>query len=243
MTRITLAIGASAVLAVAASATAQTSVRTGPNSSATPYVRPVTGSPVRDLVSILTVGDSIGGYTMLGIPDGMGAFTNNDGSFTLTMVHEFGATVASGQRAHQPAGFTGGASVWWSWTATASGPVALSTSGSSFDTLLAVYTGTSVDALAAIASNDNASTFATSSRLTFNAVAGRNYRIAVDGKAGAAGVVKLSLAIPPPNDAFAARASLAAQLGLKYFECSALTGEGLAAPFEWLAGEIGHGLL
>ena len=38
-------------------------------------------------------------------------------------------------------------------------------------------------------------------------------------------------------------ASLAAQLGLKYFECSALTGEGLAAPFEWLAGEIGHGLL
>ena len=47
MTRITFVIGASAVLAVAASATAQTSVRTGPNSSATPYVRPVTGSPVR----------------------------------------------------------------------------------------------------------------------------------------------------------------------------------------------------
>ena len=61
MTRITFVIGASAVLAVAASATAQTSVRTGPNSSATPYVRPSTGSPVRDIVSILTVGDSIGG--------------------------------------------------------------------------------------------------------------------------------------------------------------------------------------
>jgi GTPase SAR1 family protein len=38
-------------------------------------------------------------------------------------------------------------------------------------------------------------------------------------------------------------ASLAAQLGLKYFECSALTGEGVAAPFAWLAGEIAHGLL
>ena len=109
MTRITLAIGASAVLAVAASATAQTSVRTGPNSSATPYVRPTTGSPVRDIVSILTVGDSIGGYQMIGIPDGMGAFTNNDGSFTLTVVHELGATVASGQHAHQPTGFSGGA--------------------------------------------------------------------------------------------------------------------------------------
>ena len=109
MTRITLAIGASAVLAVAASATAQTSVRTGPNSSATPYVRPTTGSPVRDIVSILTVGDSIGGYQMIGIPDGMGAFTNSDGSFTLTVVHELGATVASGQHAHQPTGFAGGA--------------------------------------------------------------------------------------------------------------------------------------
>jgi hypothetical protein len=114
MTRITFVIGASAVLAVAASATAQTSVRTGPNSSATPYVRPTTGSPVRDLVSILTVGDAIGGYQMVGIPDGMGALTNNDGSFTLTVVHELGATVASGQHAHQPTGFSGGgfASKW-----------------------------------------------------------------------------------------------------------------------------------
>ena len=111
MTRITFVIGASAVLAVAASATAQTSVRTGPNSSATPYVRPTTGSPVRDIVSILTVGDAIGGYQMVGIPDGMGAFTNNDGTFTLTMTHELGATVGGQQHAHQPTGFAGGAFV------------------------------------------------------------------------------------------------------------------------------------
>jgi hypothetical protein len=140
MTRITLAIGASAVLAVAASATAQTSVRTGPNSSATPYVRPVTGSPVRDLVSILTVGDSIGGYTMLGIPDGMGAFTNNDGSFTLTMVHEFGATTASGQHAHQPTGFTGGAfaSKW----VIAPGTFAVSSGADVMTSLLTTTNGT-----------------------------------------------------------------------------------------------------
>ena len=93
MTRITFVIGASAVLAVAASATAQTSVRTGPNSSATPFVRPNTGSPVRDIVSIITVGDTIGGYQMLGIPDGMGAFNNGEGSFTLTVAHEIAATV------------------------------------------------------------------------------------------------------------------------------------------------------
>lgn len=34
----------------------------------------------------------------------------------------------------------------------------------------------------------------------------------------------------------------ASQLGFKYFECSALTGEGVAAPFEWIAGEAAHRL-
>ena len=111
MTRITFAIGASAVLAVAASATAQTSVRTGPSSSATPYVRPTTGSPVRDIISILTVGDSIGGYQMVGIPDGMGAFNSSKGGFTLLMNHEFTASAGGQQHLFQPTGFTGGAFV------------------------------------------------------------------------------------------------------------------------------------
>ena len=35
-------------------------------------------------------------------------------------------------------------SVWWKWTAPSSGRVTASTEGSSFDTLLAVYAGTSV---------------------------------------------------------------------------------------------------
>ena len=33
----------------------------------------------------------------------------------------------------------------------------------------------------------------------------------------------------------------AAALGLKYFEVSAASGEGVRAPFEWLAGEIAAG--
>src|SRR5262249_35020479 len=32
---------------------------------------------------ILTVGDSVGGYRMVGIPDGLGAFDNGDGTFTV----------------------------------------------------------------------------------------------------------------------------------------------------------------
>ena len=34
----------------------------------------------------------------------------------------------------------------------------------------------------------------------------------------------------------------AAALGLHYFECSALSGEGVRAPFEWLAGEVAASL-
>ncbi len=121
-----------------------------------------------------------------------------------------GTTLGAGLEAAEPAhaGFAGGASIWWTWTAPASGPVALTTSGSSFDSLLAVYTGSVLNALTPVASNDNATSGAITSRVTFTAAAGVNYRIAVDGKAGATGAVRLSLAIPPANDAFAARAVL-----------------------------------
>ncbi|MBD2517069.1 SdiA-regulated domain-containing protein [Nostoc sp. FACHB-973] len=64
----------------------------GSNSSATPYIIPaISGSGV-SLTSILSVGDSINGYKMVGIPDGLGAFDNGDGTFTLLMNHELGST-------------------------------------------------------------------------------------------------------------------------------------------------------
>lgn len=108
MTRITLFAGASAAAFAGAHALAQTALVTGPSSSATPYVVGVPGSPVRQVVSILTVGDSIGGYQFLGIPDGMGAFMSG-GTMKLFIDHEFTASALSGQRAHQPAGVSGGA--------------------------------------------------------------------------------------------------------------------------------------
>ena len=64
---------------------------TGPSTTTTPYVLPAAGSGVATK-SLLTVGDSIGGYKMAGIPDGLGAFDNGDGTFTLLMNHEIGNT-------------------------------------------------------------------------------------------------------------------------------------------------------
>jgi phosphodiesterase/alkaline phosphatase D-like protein len=69
--------------------------------TATPYVIPV--DPAVSTQSILTVGDSVGGYRMVGIPDGLGAFDNGNGTFTLLMNHELGN--ASGvTRAHSSVG-------------------------------------------------------------------------------------------------------------------------------------------
>jgi hypothetical protein len=64
---------------------------TGPSTKTEPYLVP--SVPGVHLVSILTVGDSIGGYRMVGIPDGLGAYAGLfSRHFTLIMNHEITAT-------------------------------------------------------------------------------------------------------------------------------------------------------
>ncbi len=55
------------------------------------------------LSSILTVGEEITGYKMVGIPDGLGAFDNNNGTFTLLMNHKLGSAQGI-NRAHGSTG-------------------------------------------------------------------------------------------------------------------------------------------
>ena len=114
-----------------------------------------------------------------------------------------GSNVNATKEPNEPnhAGNAGGASVWYRWQAPSSGPFTFTTLGSTFDTLLAVYTGGSVGALSFVVSNDDR--VGRSSSVTFNAVAGTTYQIAVDGYNNATGVVVLSWSPPPANDAFA----------------------------------------
>ena len=105
-----------------------------------------------------------------------------------------GATKETAEPNH--AGNAGGHSVWYVWQAPQTGIYTWDTAGSSFDTLLAVYTGNDVASLTAVAQNDDASTAVTTSLLTFQATAGTVYRIAVDGYqptglSGAAGSIAL----------------------------------------------------
>jgi hypothetical protein len=60
---------------------------TGPNSSDSPYLIPV--APGVTNTALLSVGDTAeNGYRMVGIPDGLGAFDNGDGTITVLMNHE-----------------------------------------------------------------------------------------------------------------------------------------------------------
>src|SRR5258705_4501233 len=79
----------------------------GPSSSQSPYI--LRSQPGVVTQAILTVGDSVNlkpdgvtPYRMVGIPDGLGAFDNGDGTFTVLMNHE----IASGGavRAHRANG-------------------------------------------------------------------------------------------------------------------------------------------
>jgi hypothetical protein len=86
--------------------------------------------------------------------------------------------------------------IWWVWTAPASGSVTIDTenSGTGVDTELGVYTGTSVGALTQVAVNEDSPALAHGwSRVTFSAVGGTTYHIAVSGFENSSGPITLNL--------------------------------------------------
>jgi len=118
-----------------------------------------------------------------------------------------GTTTNATKETNEPnhAGNAGGHSVWYNWTAPATKSVTIDTVGSSFNTLLAVYTGSAVGSLSLVSSNDDiipASSL--QSRVTFNATAGTLYRIAVDGFNGDSGRIIVTVNQTVGNDSFAA---------------------------------------
>ena len=130
-------------------------------------------------------------------------------TFSVPGINE-AATRENGEPDHLPADSAslGENSVWYSWTAPFSGPVTMDTCQSNFDTALAAYTGSgAIDSLSQVASdNDSCSTFnAQGSKVSFDAVAGTNYRIAVAGFSSSAseGTFTLdSFHDPASNDYF-----------------------------------------
>ena len=102
--------------------------------------------------------------------------------------------------------------VWYRFTAPASGKYIINTYNSSFDTVLAVYTGSSLTSLSTVACVDDTSS-STRARVELTASAGVAYMIQAGGYNGAGGTLVLDVRQappPPPNDAFANAISVSA---------------------------------
>jgi len=126
------------------------------------------------------------------------SFLTMTGTSGSTSGRNLNASKETGEPSH--AGNAGGKSVWWHWTAPADGVATVHTHGSSFDTLLGVYTGSSVAGLASVAGNDDDGAAGGTSSVSFVTTAGTTYRVAVDGKNGAYGQVALSWSLVEEAD-------------------------------------------
>ena len=105
-------------------------------------------------------------------------------------LNNFNATTEEGEPLH--GGVIGGSSRWYILTAVESATMMIDTVGSDFDTVLAVYTGTNLFGLKAVASDNDGAADAVRSRVRFQAVTGTDYLIAVDGVRGAQGNIVLN---------------------------------------------------
>jgi FG-GAP-like repeat len=131
----------------------------------------------------------------------------NQGSVGVT-TSNFNSTKETGEPNH--AENVGGKSVWFSFTPTATNVFRINTVNNTLDTLLAVYTGNSVDNLQLVGYNDDASSspgFNGASTVDLMLTAGTTYHIAVDGlyNNGGAGqgnfkIAIIELGIPTQND-------------------------------------------
>ena len=122
------------------------------------------------------------------------AFANRtvlSGLINIVQASNVGAYTEPGEPQHAGDGST--RSVWWTWTAPISGTFTLSTAGSTFDTLVGIYLGSTVSNLTLVVSDDDSGGDGTS-RAIFRAIAGEAYQIAVAGFLGASGNIAMSLA-------------------------------------------------
>src|SRR5687767_2806920 len=119
---------------------------------------------------------------------GIAAPPSNDGFTSAELLSgtsgaKFGVTTEATREASEPihALNRGGKSVWYKFVSPGNGVLRLSTVESNFNTLLAVYTGTSLANLKLVANMDNFAPDATYGTMTIGTEINRTYYVAVDG--------------------------------------------------------------
>ena len=145
--------------------------------------------------------------SLIAAPPANDNFANRIDLGTTFPTSATGTNVDATEQADEPLPSDGLSTVWWRWTAAATGLVEINTEGSldgadPLSTVLAIYTGTDLTSLVQIAVVESD----TISLIRFTAMAGTTYSIQVLGWYGAEGSVNLNLKAgppPPPNDDFA----------------------------------------
>lgn len=151
-----------------------------------------------------------GEHPLLPTDDGDSPVSNNDFDSSAAISEGSGRRDANNAGADKEisepdhASDSGGASVWWTWMAPATGAITFDTRGSDFDTLLAVYTGDNLNRLAGVVSNDDVSEEEYQSVVRFRVQQGRMYHIAVDGYDGQTGTIVLNWQPVPVSETFVA---------------------------------------
>jgi hypothetical protein len=163
----------------------------------TASVTGLTGSPVL-FTAVGTTNDSF-----------VNRFTLTGGSVTTTGSN-IGASAELGEPSDLLNGGSGTPSVWWTWTAPCSFTVTqptsfIDTTGSGFDTVLGVFTGSSLAALTRFASDDDAGGSLTSrvpslapGPATLNIAAGTVFQIRVRSSGSTPGNITLHINGPAP---------------------------------------------
>ena len=90
--------------------------------------------------------------------------------------------------------------LWYRWEPDTEGTARISTKGSLPDTTLAIFTGTSIDALSQVASNDNFQAQARHAEVVFKVKADTNYLIQVGSKSGNGGKIRLHHPAPKKDE-------------------------------------------
>lgn len=91
------------------------------------------------------------------------------------------------------AGSVASHSAWWRWIAPKTGVYEIKTRSTTFDTVLAIYTGNSIGNLLLMAYNDDGYSYNFDSLINFSATKGVAYRIALDGYGGRSGRATLDI--------------------------------------------------
>lgn len=112
-------------------------------------------------------------------------------SITGAQLSVSGVNIGATKEASDPT--EGIASVWWRWTAPATGPYTISVTGTNFTPFLGLYSGSALGNLTAVATEAGTAVVDSSATVEISAVAGESYAIGVASVDGTTGALTLNI--------------------------------------------------